>query len=123
MFESHSFNKNPMKIHGPDPIVHGEHMLVLLREPDLGRLRVGLVTRDAAGRLEVHDPAAAAHTVGDEEAAEAWMGGVGKLPAWTSEGDKKNQRYCRDTMLLSVAAVQTMWNAAAKLREGPGQEG
>ncbi|KAJ9133177.1 hypothetical protein NKR23_g10910 [Pleurostoma richardsiae] len=114
MFETQSFEK-PMRIHGPDPIVRGEYTLVFLREPDLGRLRVGLVTRDATGRLEVHDPGAAARAAGDEEAASAWENGIGKLPAWSGKGEEGEQRYCRNTMLLGAAAVEIMWAAAEKL--------
>ncbi|RMD44114.1 hypothetical protein DV735_g983, partial [Chaetothyriales sp. CBS 134920] len=114
MWEAHSFMKE-VRICGPDPIMHGEHTLVFLREPDLGRLRVGLVTRDARGQLQVDDPAAAARVAGDEEAAEAWERGVGALPAWTDMGEEEGRRYRRNTMLLDVAAVNTMWAAAAEI--------
>ncbi|EPS37709.1 hypothetical protein H072_8544 [Dactylellina haptotyla CBS 200.50] len=38
MWEARSYRKLS-RIRGPDPIMHSEHTLVLLREPDLGRLR------------------------------------------------------------------------------------
>lgn len=43
------------RIRGLDAITHGEYTVMVLQELDLGRLRYGLVTRDAAGRLQVFD--------------------------------------------------------------------
>ncbi len=96
----------PLRMRGPEPIVHGEHTMVLLREPDLGRLRYGLVTRDAEGQIEVDDPA----TVADY-AKEAWEAGLGALPAWTA----KAERTDRNRLLLDPGVVETMWAAAAEL--------
>ncbi|KAJ2906913.1 hypothetical protein MKZ38_009776 [Zalerion maritima] len=65
--------EKPLRVRGLDPIKHGEYTMVLVKEPDCDRLRYGLVTRDAEGRLSVHDPAAV------EDA------GIGRLPAWTAD--------------------------------------
>ncbi len=102
----------PLRIRGPEAVVQGEYTMVFLREPDLGRLRYGLVTRNTAGQLEVHDPAMAARASGDTEAAQAWEAGIGALPPWTPG---KAERTDRNTLLLDSAAVETMWAAAAEL--------
>ncbi|KAJ9137725.1 hypothetical protein NKR23_g8964 [Pleurostoma richardsiae] len=116
---------NSLPARGSYPIVHGEHTLVLLREPDHGRLRYGLVTRDREGRLEVLDPAAAATAADDAEAAQAWKVGVGALPTWTNEeelkeGEDKEKaaeqyRSRRDIMLLDPTAVEKIWAATTRL--------
>ncbi|KAK2594392.1 hypothetical protein QQS21_007898 [Conoideocrella luteorostrata] len=109
-------SSKPLRTRGPEPVLHGEHTLMFLREPDLGRLRYGLVTRDASGKLDVLEPAAAARAVGDEEAARAWEQGVGALPAWTwAAEEERPQRFCRDTMLLDATAVETMLAASVEL--------
>ncbi|KAL2272386.1 hypothetical protein FJTKL_06756 [Diaporthe vaccinii] len=69
-----------LPIRGPYPIVHGEYTLVFLREPDHGRLRLGLATRTPEGKLIVLDPEAVAREAGDEKATLAWRRGVGALP-------------------------------------------
>ncbi|KAK0704461.1 hypothetical protein B0H67DRAFT_648896 [Lasiosphaeris hirsuta] len=56
-----------LRIRGPDAILHGEYTAVFLQEPDLYRLRYGLVTRDAQGRLEVWDAAGMADAAGDAD--------------------------------------------------------
>ncbi|KAI0552147.1 hypothetical protein F4679DRAFT_592650 [Xylaria curta] len=107
---------------GPYPIIHGEHTLIFLREPDHGRLRLGLVTRTSTGQLTVLDPAAAALAAGDEKATRAWQRGIGALSPWTGEKSVEKEeklrwpdRYRRDTMLLNEAAVEKMLAAAAQL--------
>ncbi|KAI0443031.1 hypothetical protein F4803DRAFT_517156 [Xylaria telfairii] len=102
-----------LRIQAPDPSLPGEYTLVFLREPNLGRLRYGLVTRDDAGQLEVHDPAAVACAVNDEEAVTAWECGIGALTTWKS-GEKAEIKD-RNTMLLDTAAGETMWAASAAL--------
>ncbi|KAI1360040.1 hypothetical protein F5Y08DRAFT_318168 [Xylaria arbuscula] len=124
----------PMR--GPYPIVQGEYTLVFLREPDYGRLRLGLATRSPEGKLIVQDPETVAFTDGDEKAARAWRRGVGNLPPWADcideeeetpvvekekrRGKKKAQdpppyRYRRDTAPLEVEALGKMLAAAAML--------
>ncbi|GAW23136.1 hypothetical protein ANO14919_126860 [Xylariales sp. No.14919] len=105
--------KKPLRIRGFDPVLPSEHTLVLLREPNLGRLRYGMVTRDDAGRLEVHDPAAVARTAGDEEAAGRLGARLRALPAWRA--DKKAETKERNTTLLDTAAVETMYTASTEL--------
>ncbi|OQV09673.1 hypothetical protein CLAIMM_13767 [Cladophialophora immunda] len=136
--EMHSL---PMR--GPYPIVHGEHTLVFLREPDHGRLRVGMATLTEEGELIVLDPEAVALAAGDEKAARAWRRGVGALPRWMGpiadeeEGktpvvvveksqdrrqrsmkapDSLSYRYNCDTMPLGVEALKKVLAATVQLQ-------
>ncbi|KAK0716017.1 hypothetical protein B0H67DRAFT_554426 [Lasiosphaeris hirsuta] len=85
--EMNSFNL-PLRTRRPDPILYGEYTAVFLREPDLGRLRYGMVTRNAKGQLEVYDPADVADAVDDAAAQLAWRHGIGALPLWV-EGEER----------------------------------
>lgn len=125
--------KFPLRTRGFDPIVHGEYTAVFLREPDLGRLRYGLVTRDAQGQLEVWDPADVADAADDVAARLAWSDGIGALPQWVDETREEDRAVkltrkekkkaqeegrsskCQYGTLLDVAAVEMMMAAAAEL--------
>ncbi|KAH8751621.1 hypothetical protein F5883DRAFT_577594 [Diaporthe sp. PMI_573] len=128
---------NSLPMRGPYPIVHGEYTLVFLREPDHGRLRIGMATLTEEGELIVLDPETVALAAGDEKAALAWRRGVGRLPRWTGptedeeekkpvvEEKKKKEaqddvspkyRYNRELAPLKVEALETMLAGAALLR-------
>ncbi|TGJ87560.1 hypothetical protein E0Z10_g1179 [Xylaria hypoxylon] len=109
--EDAEFEK-PLRTRGPDAIVQGEYMAVFLREADLGRLRYGLVTRDAQGQLQVCDPA----DVGDVAARLAWSRGIGGLPRWTDENtNTKEELKYSNIALLDAGAVEKMFAAANEL--------
>ncbi|KAI1425028.1 hypothetical protein F5Y12DRAFT_398905 [Xylaria sp. FL1777] len=133
--KSSELNSLPMR--GPYPIVHEEYTLVFLREPDHGRLRIGMATLTEEGKLIVLDPEDVALEASDEKAALAWRRGVGRLPRWTDateDEEEKNPvveekaqdesgdlpskgRYNRHTAQLEVKALETMLAGAALLRE------
>ncbi|KAH8742397.1 hypothetical protein F5883DRAFT_530796 [Diaporthe sp. PMI_573] len=125
----------PMR--GPYPIVHGEYTLVFLREPDHGRLRIGMATLPRRGSSSCWIPRPSPSRPGDEKAALAWRRGVGRLPRWTGptedeeekkpvvEEKKKKEaqddvspkyRYNRELAPLKVEALETMLAGAALLR-------
>ena len=108
-----SFDK-PLRIRGPDAIEYGEYTMVFLREPDLGRLRYGLVTRDPEGQFEVCDPTAIADAVGNHAARLAWEKGIGKLPAWTEKKEERRTKY-QNIALIDVNAVEIVCTAAQEL--------
>ncbi|KAL2285930.1 hypothetical protein FJTKL_07422 [Diaporthe vaccinii] len=80
-----------LPIRGPYPIIHREYTLVFLREPDHGRLRLGLTTHTPEGKLLILDPEAVAREAGDEKAMLAWRRGVGALPRWTSRTNEEGE--------------------------------
>ncbi|KAI1110288.1 hypothetical protein F5Y14DRAFT_429277 [Nemania sp. NC0429] len=133
---------------GPYPIVHGEYTLVFLREPDHGRLRVGMATLTEEGELVVLDPEAVAVAASDEKAALAWRRGVGGLRRWTGPTEDEEEeekpvvvekksgetrrrrrktpdslsyRYNRDTAPLEVEALKKMLAAAEQLKANQGE--
>ncbi|KAI1158873.1 hypothetical protein F5B18DRAFT_63094 [Nemania serpens] len=99
--------------------------MVFLPESKLERLRYGMVMRDDAGRLEVHEPAAVARAMDDEEAArmwehriearQAWRAGEGTETTETTETTKKTKKTKRSAILIDTAAVETMWAASTEL--------
>lgn len=94
---------------GLDAISHGEYTMILLQESDLSRIRYELVTRNAAGRLQVFDPAAVAGVIGPDARC-AWERGIGALPVWSG---KKQARSRRGTMLLDITAAEKIYAASA----------
>lgn len=104
----------PLRARGPDAIMHGEYSVVFLREPDHCRLRYGLVTRDAEGRLKVCDPAIIADAVGDDAAQFAWSKCIDALLAWAETKEEQSPEY-RNTVLIDTDAVEKMFEAATWL--------
>lgn len=72
--------------------MHGEYTLVFLREPDHGRLRIGMATLTEEEELIVLDPETVALAAGDEKAALVWRRGVGRLPRWTGLTEDEEEK-------------------------------
>ncbi|KAI0431720.1 hypothetical protein F5Y09DRAFT_354693 [Xylaria sp. FL1042] len=111
--------KKTLQTRGSDAIIHGEYTAVFLHESDLGRLRYGLVTRDAQGQMQVCDPA----EVGDAAARRAWANGIGGLTQWADKEQEKGEVKEKKEWeiehpgiaLFDVGAVEHMFAAAEQL--------
>jgi hypothetical protein len=66
--------------------------MMVVHERDIGRFSYGIVTRNAEGTMEIHDPEALAKTLGDGAAVRAWRAGMGKLPKWIEEEQAERNR-------------------------------